>query len=104
MSFPLSPKDLEKISFRSQLAWPTSTGPDRYRRGIYTFFRRTLPEPNLVVFDCPDARSAAVQRTASNTPLQALTTLNQEVFVEAAQALARQVWVPPTRPTRSVSP
>ena len=89
--FPPVPGDLEKISFRSQLAWPTSTGSDRYRRGMYTFFKRSLPEPNLVVFDCPDASAAAMQRSASNTPLQALTTLNHEVFFEAAQALARRV-------------
>ncbi len=95
--FPPVPKDLEKISFRSQLNWPTSTGPDRYRRGMYTFFKRSLPEPNLVVFDCPDASAAAVQRSASNTPLQALTTLNQQVFFEAAQALARRVLQSPCR-------
>jgi hypothetical protein len=89
--FPPIPKDLEKISFRSQLAWPTSTGPDRYRRGMYTFFKRSLPEPNLVVFDCPDASAPALLRSASNTPLQALTTLNHEVFFEAAQAMARRV-------------
>src|SRR5262249_25514144 len=89
--FPPISKDLEKISFRSQLSWPTSTGPDRYRRGMYTFFKRSLPEPNLVVFDCPDPSAAAVQRGSSNTPLQALTTLNNEVFFEAAQAMGRRV-------------
>jgi hypothetical protein len=89
--FPPVPKDLEKISFRSQLAWPTSTGPDRFRRGMYTFFKRSLPEPNLALFDCPDASAAALQRSASNTPLQALTTLNHEVFFEAAQAMARRI-------------
>jgi hypothetical protein len=89
--FPPIARDLEKISFRSQLTWPTSTGRDRYRRGMYTFFKRSLPEPNLVVFDCPDTSAPAVQRGTSNTPLQALTTLNNEVFVEAAQALAKRV-------------
>jgi len=89
--FPPIPKDLEKINFRSQLPWPTSTGPDRYRRGMYTFFKRSLPEPNLVVFDCPDSSATAAQRSTSNTPLQALTTLNNEVFFEAAQAVARRV-------------
>ena len=89
--FPPIPKDLEKISFRSQLPWPTSTGADRYRRGMYTFFKRSLPEPNLVVFDCPDGSATAMQRSTSNTPLQALTTLNNEVFFEAAQAMARRI-------------
>ncbi|MCI0459180.1 MAG: PSD1 and planctomycete cytochrome C domain-containing protein [Gemmataceae bacterium] len=89
--FPPIPKDLAKISFRSQLPWPTSTGADRYRRGLYTFFKRSLPDPNLVLFDCPDASASALQRGASNTPLQALATLNNEVFVEAAQGMARRV-------------
>jgi hypothetical protein len=95
--FPPIPKDLEKISFRSQLSWPTSTGPDRYRRGMYTFFKRSLPEPNLVVFDCPDTTASSVQRGSSNTPLQALTTLNNEVFFEAAQAMARRIVQSETR-------
>jgi hypothetical protein len=89
--FPPISKDLERISFRSQLSWPTSTGPDRYRRGMYTFFKRSLPEPNLVAFDCPDASAAAVQRGTSNTPLQALATLNNDVFFEAVQAMARRI-------------
>jgi hypothetical protein len=58
---------------------------------LYTFFKRSLPDPNLVLFDCPDASASALQRGSSNTPLQALATLNNEVFVEAAQGMARRV-------------
>jgi hypothetical protein len=72
-------------------AWPTATGPDRYRRGLYTFFRRSAAYPGLAVFDAPDATSACTRRNRSNTPLQALTTLNDEVFVEFAEGLAARV-------------
>jgi hypothetical protein len=89
--FPPFPHDLTKIDFRSDLKWETSSGADRYRRGMYTFFKRTLPYPTLITFDCPDASVAAVRRPHSNTPLQALALLNNEVFVEAAQALGRSI-------------
>jgi hypothetical protein len=58
---------------------------------MYIFYKRTLPHPNLDTFDCPDATTARMQRETSNTPLQALTSLNNAVFVEAAQALAQRV-------------
>ena len=68
--------------------WRTSTGPDRFRRGLYTFtFRNTL-HPSLATFDAPDAIAACTRRLRSNTPLQALNLLNDEAFVEFAQALA----------------
>jgi mono/diheme cytochrome c family protein len=72
-------------------AWPTAMGPDRYRRGLYTFFRRSAAYPGLAVFDAPDATSACTRRTRSNTPLQALTTLNDETFLEFAEGLAGRV-------------
>ena len=72
-------------------AWPTATGQDRYRRGLYTFFRRSAAYPGLVVFDAPDATSACTRRVPSNTPLQALTTLNDETFLEFAEGLAARV-------------
>ena len=80
-----------KITFRSELPWKASTGGDRYRRGMYTFFKRSVPYPDLMIFDCPDASVAAAQRTASNTPLQALTTLNSETSLEAARGLASRL-------------
>jgi hypothetical protein len=71
--------------------WTEATGPDRYRRALYTFRRRSTPYPMLANFDVPNADTSCVRRTRSNTPLQALTTLNETLFVEAAQALARRV-------------
>ncbi len=68
--------------------WKASEGPDRYRRGMYTFFWRSAPHPALTVFDAPDAGSACTRRNRSDTPLQALTLLNDQAFFEFAQALA----------------
>jgi hypothetical protein len=70
--------------------WPESTGPDRYRRGLYTFRYRSVPYPMLQAFDAPNGDMACVRRSRSNTPLQALTTLNEPLFVEAARSLARR--------------
>ena len=71
--------------------WKVSTGEDRYRRGLYTFFFRATPPPALNVFDAPDAFSACTRRVRSNTPLQALTLLNDAGFYEFAQAMAARV-------------
>jgi hypothetical protein len=71
--------------------WPTATGPDRYRRGMYTFFYRSAPHPGLGLFDAPDATSSCTRRVRSNSPLQALTLLNDEAFLELARALAKRV-------------
>jgi hypothetical protein len=84
------PADIAALSYANNFKWENSTGEDRYRRGMYTFFKRTAPHPNLTAFDCPDANTTCVERRASNTPLQALTTLNNECFVEAAQAMAKR--------------
>ena len=70
--------------------WPTETGPNRYRRGLYTFFFRASPAPNLALFDAPDGTSACTRRIQSNSPLQALTLLNDDAFVEFALALAKR--------------
>lgn len=89
--FPPMPDDLAKLSYANNFSWKNSTGEDRYRRGMYTFFKRTIPHPNLTTFDCPDANVACVTRPVSNTPLQALTLLNNDSHVEASQALARRL-------------
>ncbi len=72
-------------------AWPLSKGSDRYRRGIYTFIFRATPPPALSVFDAPDGFSTCTRRIRSNTPLQALTMLNDSAYVEFAQALAARL-------------
>jgi hypothetical protein len=71
--------------------WEPSTGPDRYRRGLYTFFWRATPHPSLMVFDAPNAVQACTRRARSNTPLQALTLLNDEAAIEFAASLADRV-------------
>ncbi len=68
--------------------WKADAGPDRYRRGLYTFFWRATPHPALLAFDAPDATRACTRRERSNTPLQALTLLNDEAYIECARALA----------------
>ena len=76
---------------QSKHAWKPNAGEDRYRRGIYTQFYRATPHPALNVFDAPDAFSACTRRIRSNTPLQALTLLNDGQFYELAQALGTRV-------------
>ncbi len=71
--------------------WKTSRGEDQYRRGLYTYWRRTAPYPSMVAFDAPSREVCEVRRIRTNTPLQALVTLNDPVYVEAAQALARRI-------------
>jgi cytochrome c553 len=85
--FPDQPEGVWNVPY-SSMKWETSPGEDRHRRGLYTFIRRSSPYPGLVVFDAPSREQCTVRRAASNTPLQALATLNDPVFVEAARALA----------------
>ena len=68
--------------------WQEEMGRERYRRALYTFRYRSVPYPMLQTFDAPNGDSSCVRRSRSNTPLQALTTLNEPLFLEAAQALA----------------
>jgi mono/diheme cytochrome c family protein len=70
--------------------WIEAKGPDRYRRGVYTWRRRSTPYPLLSTFDVPEGNTACVRRVRSNTPLQALITLNETIAVEAARALGRK--------------
>ena len=89
--FPPLPSGVAALSYANNFKWVTSKGENRYRRGLYTFFKRTSPHPNLITFDCPDSNVTCVKRTRSNTPLAALTTLNNEVFIESAKALAKHL-------------
>ncbi len=89
--FPPMPPEIATLSYANNFKWNESKGDDRQRRGMYTFFKRTSPYPDLMAFDCPDANVASIRRTVSNTPLQALTTLNASTFSEAARALTRRV-------------
>jgi hypothetical protein len=89
--YPPQPPGLWQAAFNGQRNWPTSSGEDRYRRGLYTFWRRTIPYPSMTTFDAPSREVCAVRRVRSNTPLQAFVTLNDPVYIEAAQALARRL-------------
>lgn len=80
-----------RAAFGGSTDWAPSKGEDRYRRGLYTSWRRTTPYPSMTTFDAPSREFCSVRRLRTNTPLQALVTLNDPVFVEAAQALARRV-------------
>ena len=71
--------------------WKEEIGPDRYRRGLYVFKFRSVPYPMLQMFDAPNGDFSCVRRQRSNTPLQALATLNEAAFMECAQALARNI-------------
>jgi hypothetical protein len=71
--------------------WKEVTGTDRYRRSLYTFRRRSTPYPIFTNFDVPNGDASCVKRTRSNTPLQALTTLNETTFMECARALAQRI-------------
>jgi hypothetical protein len=71
------------------LQWKTSEGSDRYRRGLYTFAKRTAPYAMTATFDGPSGEACLARRDRSNTPLQALTLLNDEVFMESARALGK---------------
>ena len=89
--FPPLPPGIAELSYAGNFNWTESKGEDRYRRGMYTFFKRTSPHPNLIAFDCPDANLTCVERQVSNTPLQALTSLNNDTFAETARAFARRI-------------
>jgi hypothetical protein len=89
--FPPQPEGLWQAAFNGQRTWATSPGDDKYRRGLYTFWRRTVPYPSMATFDAPSREICAIKRVRTNTPLQAFVTLNDPVYVEAAQALARRI-------------
>jgi mono/diheme cytochrome c family protein len=86
--FPPVPESMFTTSFIVVDFWKTASAPERYRRSFYMFRRRSMPDPVLAPFDAPNGDFACARRTRSNTPLAALTSLNEIVFVEAARALA----------------
>ena len=90
--YPVQPEGIWKeISGADFTDYPTSSGEDRYRRGIYTVWRRGNPYPSMINFDAPDRSVCTVNRSRSNTPLQALTLLNDPVYVEMAEEFAKVI-------------
>jgi mono/diheme cytochrome c family protein len=97
--FPPQPDGIWDIPYSSE-KWIPSENEDRYRRGLYVFIRRSATYPSFMTFDATSREHCTVRRVRTNTPLQALTTLNDEAFFEAAEALAARVLreaAPPSR-------
>ena len=88
---PVRPNAGLTAAFGGGLDWQASSGEDRHRRGLYTEWRRTSPYPSMSTFDAPSRETCTLRRNRTNTPLQALVTLNDPVYVEASQALGRRV-------------
>jgi mono/diheme cytochrome c family protein len=89
--FPPQPDGVMLLTRNPGRRWVVSPGEDRYRRGMYTHFWRSTPHPFLKVFNAPESNTTCTRRDRANTPLQALTLLNDEMFMEAAYALAVRV-------------
>jgi hypothetical protein len=89
--YPVIPDGVLSLAYGSP-SWPTSSGADLYRRGLYTFWKRSAPYPSQAIFDQTSGEASCVRRVRSNTPLQALTTLNDASFHECSRALALRIW------------
>ncbi|MBC7816841.1 MAG: PSD1 domain-containing protein [Planctomycetaceae bacterium] len=90
---PFQPVNGLAAAFGQSTDWQTSQGEDSHRRAIYTRWRRNLPYPSMIAFDVPERTVCSTRRIRTNTPIQALVTLNDPVFVEAAQSLARRTQI-----------
>lgn len=88
--FPYQPEGIWNSPYNGE-RWTTSKGGDQYRRGIYTYWKRTSPYPSFMAFDAPSREVCTARRERTNTPLQSLTLLNDPVSVEAARALAKRM-------------
>lgn len=89
--YPPQPTSVTTEGTYGKVEWKTSEGEDRYRRSLYTFMKRTAPFAMATTFDAPTGETCLARRDVSNSPLQALTLLNDQMFMEAAQALAKTV-------------
>ncbi|MFO0905094.1 MAG: PSD1 and planctomycete cytochrome C domain-containing protein [Pirellulales bacterium] len=88
---PPVPQNVLDYNYTYPGYWKPAEGPDRYRRAVYVFRKRSMPDPALSNFDAPNADASCARRVRSNTPLAALTGLNEPIFVEAARGLALRV-------------
>jgi len=89
--YPPQPASVTSEGAYGKIEWKISEGEDRFRRSLYTFTKRTAPFAMATTFDAPTGESCLARRDVSNSPLQALTLLNDQMFMEAAQAMAKQV-------------
>jgi hypothetical protein len=88
---PPVPQNVLDYNYTYPAYWKAAEGPERYRRTVYGFRKRSMPDPVMSSFDAPNADVACARRVRSNTPLAALAGLNEPIFVEAARALALRV-------------
>jgi len=89
--YPPQPASVTSEGAYGKIEWKISEGEDRFRRSLYTFTKRTAPFAMATTFDAPTGESCLARRDVSNSPLQALTLLNDQMFMEAARAMAKQV-------------
>ena len=87
---PPQPSGVWKSTYNA-LKWKDAIGPDRYRRALYTYWKRTSPYPAMTTFDAGSGEVCQIRRVRTNTPLQALVTLNDPAFVEAAGVLSKRM-------------
>ncbi len=88
--FPYQPDGIWFVPYSGE-RWTESRAGDQYRRGLYTFWRRSAPYPAFLAFDAPSREVCVERRSRTNTPLQALATLNDPAFVQPAAALGRRI-------------
>jgi Protein of unknown function (DUF1553) len=88
--FPYQPEGILDLPYNDE-KWVESKGEDRYRRAVYTMIHRSAPYPSLSTFDAPSRELCTVRRVRTNTPLQALTVLNDPYFFDAARALGKRM-------------
>lgn len=88
--FPYQPEGIWDVPY-SSAKWEQSEGEDQFRRGLYTFLRRSSPYPSMATFDAPSREVCTIRRTRTNTPLQALNGLNDPAFFDAARAFAQRL-------------
>jgi Protein of unknown function (DUF1553) len=90
--YPYQPPGLwEAVAFEGTRQYQQSKGEDNYRRGLYTYWRRSIPYPSLITFDAPPRETCTVRRPRTNTPLQALVLMNDPVYVEASRAFGQRI-------------
>ena len=89
--FPPQPASVTTEGAYGRFDWKVPTGEDRYRRGLYTFMKRTTPYAMTAAFDAPSGEACVAQREVSNSPLQALMMLNDTMVLECAQALGKRI-------------
>jgi len=89
---PAQPEGIWQTVYNGE-SWNESEGEDKYRRSVYTFLKRTSPYPSFITFDAGSREVCLSKRLVTNTPLQALATLNDPVYLDAAKSLSQKVWV-----------